>query len=310
MAVIVAAACRNPLSSFQILKPGFDDLRLKPIVRSLRMDTAAPIRHLHDERDLRASRDENPNFAGTLAKGLMILQAFVREPRPLANSELASRLKLPRPTVSRLCRTLLEMGYLDHDSRIDRYFIGPAAMALGYPYIVNTPLIEQSRGTMQALAEQVQGAVSIGIALDLDVVYIETCARRRGTLARPAVGATRAVAATAMGRAWLATLGKRERAALLQRMRKERPDEMRHCAAGLEDSLAHHGERGFAVNLGDMGMGVHAVGVASRVRYGARTLLFNCAVPRSALRPGDLIERIGPRLLEIVRLVERDAGLR
>jgi DNA-binding IclR family transcriptional regulator len=274
------------------------------------MDTATRIRQLHDGSDLRASRDENPNFAGTLAKGLMILQAFVHDPRPLANSELASKLKLPRPTVSRLCRTLLEMGFLDHDERIDRYFIGPAAMALGYPYIINTPLLEQSRSTMQALADQVQGAVSLGIALDLDVVYIDTCAKRRGTLARPAAGAVRAVAATAMGRAWLATLDKRERAATLQRLRKERPEEMRRCSAGLEDSLAHHAERGFAVNLGDMGMGIHAVGVASRVRYGARTLLFNCAVPRSLLSAGDLIERIGPRLLEIVRRVERDAGLR
>ncbi len=70
----------------------------------------------------------------------MILQAFFQELRLLANSELAARLDLPRPTVSRLCRTLFEMGFLDRDDRIDRYYIGPAAVALSYPYIVNTRL--------------------------------------------------------------------------------------------------------------------------------------------------------------------------
>ncbi len=228
----------------------------------------------------------------------------------MANSELSARLKLPRPTVSRLCRTLLEMGYLDHDERIDRYFIGPAAIALGYPYVVNTPLLEQGRAAMQGLADQVKGAVSLGVAVDLDVVYIETCAWQRGTLARPAVGAIRPVAATAMGRAWLSTLGARDRANMLRRLRRERPEEMRHCAAGIDESLARQAERGFAVNFGDMGLGIHAVGVVSRARFSARTLLFNCAIPGTQLRPGDLLQRVGPRLVEIVRMVERNAGVR
>lgn len=268
------------------------------------------IRRLRDEADLRASRAENPNFAGTLAKGLMVLQAFVHEPRPLANSELAARLKLPRPTVSRLCRTLLELGYLDHDERLDRYFIGPAAVALGYPYVVNTPMLDSARPLMQALADQMEGAVSLGVALDLDVVYIETCARERDRLARPAVGAIHGVATTAMGRAWLSTLAPRERAEVLRRLRRERPDEMQRCAAGVEASLAEHPQRGFAVNLGDAGMGVRAVGVASRLNYGARALLFNCAIPGTRVKPAELVSRVGPRLHELVRLLERNHGLR
>jgi hypothetical protein len=145
----------------------------------------AMIRRLQDQHDLDSSRAANPNFAGTLAKGLMILEAFVRESRPLGNSELAQALGLTRPTVSRLCRTLLELGYLDHDDRIDRYFIGPAAVALGYPYIVNTPLRTLARPGLQALAERFQGAASIGVAFGLDMVYLETCACPTSTLVGP-----------------------------------------------------------------------------------------------------------------------------
>ena len=100
-------------------------------------------------KDVDRVRQDDPFFAGTLAKGLLILQCFVAEPRPHANSELAAKLGIPRPTVSRLCRSLHLMGYLDHDERLDRYFIGPAAVALGYPYVIQTPLLGQLRMPMQ-----------------------------------------------------------------------------------------------------------------------------------------------------------------
>ncbi len=267
------------------------------------------IHQLQHQSDVTAVRDGDPNFAGTLAKGLMILQTFLRDPRPYANSELAALLGLPRPTVSRLCRTLVELGYLDRDERIDRFFIGPAAVALGYPYIAAIPLRAQARPTMQALADQVRGAVSIGVAMGLDVVYVETCAYKRGTLARPDVGALRGVAETAMGRAWLASLAETERMAVLRELKQQRPEQMARCAAGIQESLAMQVRRGFAVNFGDAGLGVQGVAVASRIRQGPRVLLFNCAVPGTQIRADELVATVGPRLVELVRHCERNTGI-
>jgi DNA-binding IclR family transcriptional regulator len=267
------------------------------------------IRRLQDQSDLVSSRVDNPDFAGTLAKGLMILEAFVRESRPLGNSELARMLGLTRPTVSRLCRTLLELGYVDHDERIDRYFIGPAAVALGYPYIVNTPLRALARPALQALADRFQGAASIGVVFGTDVVYLETCACLTSTLARPDQGATRGIAGTAMGRAWLAGLPATERKDALAALKRERPDEWLRCRAGIDESLANFGKRGFALNLGDAGYGVCGVGVPSRMRYGQRMLIFNCAVPGLQWTPKQLVADLGPALLALVRRVEQQAGL-
>jgi DNA-binding IclR family transcriptional regulator len=268
------------------------------------------IKTLRNQSELQASREGDPNFAGTLAKGLMILQMFVREPRPHANSEIAEMLGLPRPTVSRLCKTLLEMGFLDHDDRIDRYFIGPAAMALSYPYIVSTPALLEARSAMQALANQAQGAVCVGVPLDLDIVYIYTCAYREGTLARPETGAVRALVETSMGRAWMFTLDTRERANILRRVRKERPEQAERSMAGVKESLSMQAKLGFAINRGDAGFGVLGVGVASQLRHGARPLLFNCVVPGLGREMEDLFTNVGPRLCEIVRLAERNAGRR
>ena len=269
------------------------------------MPTSRTVHQLKDQRDLQRLREEDPNIAGTLAKGLMILQCFVTDPRPHANSELAQRLGLPRPTVSRLCRTLQTLGFLDHDPRLDRYFIGPAAVALGYPYVISAPLLPKLRPAMQSIADRFEGAVSVGVAVELDVVYLETCAHEQGTLRRPGVGAVRGIVETAMGRAWLAQLRAAERNAFLARVRRERPAEFREGARGLDESLAVYAQRGFATNMGDAGLGVLAVGVASRVHHGARRLLFNCAVPGYRMRAKDLLATVGPRLVQLVQMADR-----
>jgi DNA-binding IclR family transcriptional regulator len=269
-----------------------------------------PMHQIKDQQELRKVRDGDPDFSGTLAKGLMILQTFVHDPRAHANSEFATRLGLPRSTVSRLCRTLQALGFLDHDDRLDRYFIGPAAVALGYPYVINTPLLPQLRPALQNLADRFEGAVSVGVTMDLDVVYVETCAHEQGTLKRPGVGAVRGIVETAMGRAWLAQQTPADRNAFLARARLERPDEYGRSTEGLKDSLANYAKRGFSINRGDAGLGVLAVGVASSIRYGPRRLLFNCAVPGYRARPEDLLKTIGPSLVQLVNMADRQVGLR
>ena len=263
---------------------------------------AMPLRH---QRDLLRLRQQRPYFSGTLAKGFMVLHCLASDPRPQANSELACALGMPRPTVSRLCRSLALLGLLDHDPATDRYAIGPVALTLGYPYQVNTPWLSSLRPLMQALATQAQGAVSIGVVTNSDVVYIETCAHEGGTLLRPASGAVHGVLETAMGRAWLASLSEPELLLTLMHLREGRPDDFARCAQQVQDSLQHHDQRGFAVNFGDAGLGVWALGMASRLRYGPRTLLFNCAVQGLHWTRERLMRQLGPALTQLVDVANR-----
>ncbi|CAB3787710.1 HTH-type transcriptional regulator TsaQ1/TsaQ2 [Paraburkholderia caffeinitolerans] len=265
---------------------------------------------MQDETDLRRVKEDDPYFAGTLAKGLLIMKCFVSEPRAHANSELAARLGLSRPTVSRLCRTLHALGFLDHDERLDRYFIGPAAVTLAYPYLIKTPMLALVRPAMQALADRVEGAVSVGVTMDLDVVYLETCAYEEGTLKRPGVGAVNGVLETAMGRSWLAQLAAPERQEFLKHARQLRPESYARTHKRAMDAVAGYAQRGYAINMGDSGLGVLAVGVASRIHYGPRRLLFNCAVPGLRMSERDLHETLGPELVQLVSLADRQMGLR
>ncbi|GAP33660.1 helix-turn-helix domain-containing protein [Piscinibacter sakaiensis] len=269
------------------------------------MRAARPLRQIKDQPALQALRHDDPELAGTLAKGLMILQCFVENPHPLGNSQLAERLALPRSTVSRLCRTLQCLGFLDHDDRVDRYLIGPAAVPLGYPCMINVPTGAQTRAAMQALADRFLGAASISVVMGLDVVYLATAAHKRGTLKRPGPGAVRGVMENAMGRAWLATQDASRRGPFLEGYRSARPEQYERCIADVEESIEAYGRRGFAVNAG---LGVLGAGVASRIRYGSRCLLFNCASSAAGLRTQDVHEKVGPAVVQLVEFAHKDAS--
>lgn len=262
------------------------------------------------EQFIAERRKDDPSFGGLLAKGFALLRCFIDEPRPLGNGELSERLQLPRATVSRICRTLFELGYLDWDPKLDKYFVGAQVLALGYPYLTGLQVRHVARPLMQALADRIAGAVSLGVAHRLDVTYLLTCTHNEGTPARPGVGAVRSVLNTGMGRAFLSTLSKAEFETLMLAARRERPEEYAACYDTVCHNVAHYPKRGFATNEGDAGSNVHGVGVYSRIVYLNRPLLFNCAISASQLRRGMLEKKIAPLLMEMTRSIESAAGLR
>ncbi|HVL75417.1 MAG TPA: IclR family transcriptional regulator [Noviherbaspirillum sp.] len=254
-------------------------------------------------------REIDRSFGGLLAKGFALLRCFIDEPRPMGNSELSQRLQLPRATVSRLCRTLYQLGYLDWDPRMDKYFVGAQVVSLGYPYLNGLAVRRIARPLMQVLADRIEGAVSLGVAHRLDVTYLETAMHPDSAPAKPDVGATRSVLTTAMGRAFLATLSKSELQHMLDAAQQERPQEYAQCIDAIRDNIANYPKRGFAINEGDAGAGVHGVGVYSKIEYLNRRMLFNCALPGTRVKRGMLKKEIAPQLMEMVRAIERATGV-
>ncbi|MGT2453229.1 IclR family transcriptional regulator [Cupriavidus basilensis] len=262
------------------------------------------------EQFIAERRKDDPSFGGLLAKGFALLRCFIDEPRPLGNGELSERLQLPRATVSRICRTLFELGYLDWDPKLDKYFVGAQVLALGYPYLAGLQVRHVARPLMQALADRIEGAVSMGVAHRLDVTYLLTCTHNEGTPARPGVGAVRSVLSTGMGRAFLSTLSKAEFETLMQAAQREASRGirglLRHCLpqrgplpqARLRHQLGRRGQRRawrwrvFAHRLPEPPAAVQ---------------LRHCGVAIAARHAG---EKIAPMLMEMTRSIESVTGLR
>ena len=75
-----------------------------------------PIRASSSAAAVLADSVDDAAFATTLAKGLVVLEAFKAGATQLGNMELSTLTGIPRPTVARLTHTLAELGYLRYDS--------------------------------------------------------------------------------------------------------------------------------------------------------------------------------------------------
>ena len=113
-------------------------------------------------------------FATTLAKGLVVLEAFDADAPMLGNMELSARTGIPRPTVARLTHTLAELGYLRHDQDLAKYRLGARALRMVRPLLASMKFRQVARPLMQELAQSVRGTVSIGLLDGTAMIYVES----------------------------------------------------------------------------------------------------------------------------------------
>jgi DNA-binding IclR family transcriptional regulator len=246
--------------------------------------------------------------AQTLVKGLAVLRAFRAGERYLGNSEMAERTGLTRPTVSRLAGTLVQLGYLRYSESLGKYSLGTALLALAYPMLAGLPIRQIARPLMKGLADEIEGQVSMGMAGDGEMVFIESSRSPRHRHTLPEVGATTSMLASAMGRACLAALAPDAREAVLAQLQAKEPvlfDEFADKVAQASRDLLR---LGFTRSFGDVRPELHACAVPLRTRIDGELVIVNCSVPAYKLKKGQLEAGIGPQLVAVARQIDSAMG--
>lgn len=240
-------------------------------------------------------------FATTLARGLELLRCFTPEQPLLGNKELAQRMDLPRPTISRLTYTLISMGYLKQDADSGKYRLGSAVLSLGFPLLETFPVRQRARGGMLELAQQVKGTVAIAIRDRMDMVCIEVT--RYGERAGHPIdiGRTYSMCGTAVGRAYLAACSPAERQSLLNQIQVKAPQDWARHKDRLLHSLAQYAHWGCCTSVGEVYADVQAVAVPlGRVDRGELAAI-NVSFQRRTLNERWLVEDVAPRLAALAR---------
>lgn len=250
-------------------------------------------------------------FATTLAKGLVVLEAFKAGATLLGNMELSTLTGIPRPTVARLTHTLAELGYLHYDADRAKYRVGARSLRMAHPLLADMPFRQVARPMMQELAQSVRGTVSIGLLDGTSMIYVETA--RSGDVGPhvPDIGMPIPVVMTAMGRAAAATLPQTDAARLEQRIESEDAELWSAFRDKYRAGLAQCTSRGFCTCRGEYMASIHAVAAplfhASEAK---RSFSINCGIPAFRLQPGQLEGEIGPRiaaLADSIRAIVRQA---
>jgi DNA-binding IclR family transcriptional regulator len=241
-------------------------------------------------------------FATTLARGLELLRCFTPDHPVQGNTDLARRTGLPKATVSRLTYTLTNLGYLSSNAQIGKFQLAPAVVSLGYPLLAAFKARQLIRPAIREFSNITGGSVSLGVRDRLNIVYVET-SRSSSVFSSNLsdIGMSHPIIATAIGRAYLAACSTDERKRLLNQIKLKTPQLWeRHNRAALK-SVELFAKLGFVASYRPLRPEAQAVAVPFRISSYSDIVVMNCVLHVSQLRPNELEENIGPRLVSVVK---------
>lgn len=244
-------------------------------------------------------------FVLSLARGLDVLSCFSSTERWLPNREIARRTGLPKATVSRLTFTLTGLGYLVHSAEREMYALGLPCIGLGFRVLSHFDIGRVARPYMQALADEAQAAVSLGVRHGSWVVYVTHCRSTSRLTLGLDVGARLPLGRSIIGRAILSTFERSERARVCDVLRQEAAGDWSAIFAGIEAAQRDYDARGFVVSDDDADIGV--VAAPLWIAGKSECLGLNCGGPAHQLTPQRLRSELGPRLLEVAACIEQAA---
>lgn len=112
----------------------------------------------------------DPNFMASLARGLVVIRAFARQPTHQTIAQLSQRTGIPRAAVRRCLYTLNKLGYVAADAR---YFsLAPQILALGHAYLSSTPLVVSALPFLDKVNAKVNESCSLAILDGLEILYV------------------------------------------------------------------------------------------------------------------------------------------
>jgi len=241
-------------------------------------------------------------FVTALARGLQILGCFSSDRPELSGSEIAATLRLPQPTVWRLCRTMMKLGYLAADGE-ERMRPALPALRLGYTLLSNMTIGELARPHLQELAEEIGGAAALAVRDGSEMRFVERCEGDSQLLLSLRVGSRVPIATSALGWAYLAGLPPDKREAVIKEV-KLNLQTWKNAESPLRSALKSFERDGFIMNDGVHHPGYVSVAAPVMGRNGLPVFVVNCGAAISAVKPGTLKAKIGPHLRALAALLE------
>lgn len=206
--------------------------------------------------------DSKPRSGGvqSIARAFTLLETLAQNDGVLTLSQLATESGLPLPTIHRLVRTLVDLGYVRQEPSRE-YALGPRLLLLADS--ASTMLSAVARPHLAGLVDDVGETANLAMLDGDEIVYVAQVPSRHSMRMFTEVGRRVQPHCTAVGKSLLATLPEAEVRVLLTRTGM--PRNTAHTITDpveLMKSLAMSVEQGYAIDDGEQEVGVRCVGVA------------------------------------------------
>jgi DNA-binding IclR family transcriptional regulator len=247
----------------------------------------------------------DPQFATTLAHGLMLLECFRYGHTTLSNKDLSLITGLSKSTVSRLTYTLAQRGLIIFDQRLRQYSLGPIALALGHPLLVSLNVRQAAQPLMRELAMRVDGTVNLAMRDRDRMVYVDTYRGHLAPTFHPEIGASVPLLSSTLGRAWMFRIPQSIRDKVIRDARIRLPAEWARFEPNINKAFRDLDEHGYCSSVGGETVPeLDAVGAPLQTEVEGTILCFNCAVLRTRNSERKLHSVMGPGLVALVRQVD------
>ena len=157
----------------------------------------------------------------SLTRGLRILEVVAGCDGPIALSDTARKVDLPRSTAYQIMQTLTQLGYLRQDEVSRTYELGEKALHLTGRVLSTSRIAELALPLLKEICTETGESAAVARLLDDQVTLIATHDADGPVRVVQDVGAHRPVHGTALGKVLAAWLPPAKRSDLLSAMRFE-----------------------------------------------------------------------------------------
>jgi IclR family transcriptional regulator, pca regulon regulatory protein len=147
----------------------------------------------------------DPNFMASLARGLVVIQAFTPQMPQMTISQLALRTGLSRAAVRRCLYTLCKLGFAGADES-QRYSLRPKMLTLANTYTASSTLANAAQPILERMSAVHHESFSVATLDGDDIVYIARSSVNRVMSVDLHIGSRLPAFCTSMGRVLLAYL--------------------------------------------------------------------------------------------------------
>ena len=147
----------------------------------------------------------DPNFMTSLARGLIVIQAFTQQSPQMTISQLSIRTGLSRAAVRRCLYTLTKLGFAGAEDG-SRYSLRPRMLTLSHTYTASNTLSTAAQPILERMSAAHRESFSVATLDGDDIVYIARTTVSRVMAVDLHIGSRLPAYCTSMGRVLLAYL--------------------------------------------------------------------------------------------------------
>jgi DNA-binding IclR family transcriptional regulator len=215
---------------------------------------------------------------------LRILGLVAKTDRPVAVSDVADALLLPRPTAHRLCAKLEDLGFLAREPGSRHLAVGPQLFALGLAAILRDDRRGERRALLASLVDQIGETCNLTVLSGSEVFYLDRVESHWPLRLHFEPGSRVPLHCTASGKLLMAHVSAARRKRMLEALdlKSMTPNTLTSRKA-LSAELDAIRARGYSIDAEEFLLGMNAIAVPVKDAKGRPVAAIACHAPAARM---------------------------